>query len=99
MRPNLNHKLIKMENTKTAEQLVEELRAELSRERDRANALQERVIDLQEQVEELNEGMTQFYHQKEHNKREALRLEGLLGPLKRKYDTMASVQRELKKLS
>ena len=42
-----------MENTKTAEQLVEELRAELSRERDRANARRERVIDLQEQVEEL----------------------------------------------
>ena len=78
---------------------LEELRAELKSEKDRENALQEQCKDLKEQVEELNEGMTQFYEEKEHNKREALRLERLLRPLKRKYDTIASVQRELKKLN
>ena len=88
-----------MTDTENLINRLEELRAELETERDRANALQERVIDLEDRVEELNEGMTQFYEEKEHNKREALRLEELLRPLKRKYDDLTKVQRELKKLN
>jgi len=61
--------------------------------------LQGRIMDLTNEVEELNEGMTEIQRLNRYNYIEAKRLEENASKLKRKYDRLVRTETERKRLA